>query len=81
MVRAEVDLPGSILALIKVNESQLCLHIAFSGGRVCREDIISLGKAAELAGARSKGKMLMLLSKRWVPLSYTQGCRRDLPAL
>jgi predicted HTH domain antitoxin len=35
-----------------------------------REGRLSLGKAAELAGARSKWEMLILLSERGVPLDY-----------
>ena len=72
IVRAEVDLPGSVLALIKVDKDQLGPFIKRSlAVELYREGKLSLGKAAELAGAKSKWEMLMLLSERGVPLDYT----------
>lgn len=51
MVLAEVDMPGSILALIKVDHDQLGLYIKRSlAVELYREGKLSLGKAAELAG-------------------------------
>jgi predicted HTH domain antitoxin len=47
-----------------------------------REGRLSLDKAAELAGAGSKWKMLMLLSERGVPLAYTaDDAKKDLQTL
>jgi predicted HTH domain antitoxin len=43
----------------------------YSAVELYREGRLSLGKAAELAGARSKWEMLLLLSERGVPLDYT----------
>jgi predicted HTH domain antitoxin len=44
-----------------------------------REGRFSQGKAAELAGAKSKWEMLMLLSVRGVPLDYTANdAKKDL---
>lgn len=41
-----------------------------------------MGKAAELAGTKSKWEMLMLLSERGVPLDYTvQDAKKDLKTL
>ena len=42
-----------------------------------REGKLSLGKAAELAGAGSNWEMLLLLSERGVPLDYTAGDAKD----
>jgi predicted HTH domain antitoxin len=71
-VRAVVDLPGSVLALIKVDNDQLGPFIKRSlAVDLFREGRLSLGKATELAGAKSKWEMLMLLSERGVPLDYT----------
>ena len=65
IVRAEVDLPGSVLVLIKVDKDQLGPFIKRSlAVELYREGKLSLGKAAELAGAKSKWEMLMLLSER-----------------
>jgi predicted HTH domain antitoxin len=78
MVLAEVDMPGSILALIKVDRDQLGLYIKRSlAVELYREGKLSLGKAAELAGAKSKWEMLMLLSERGVPLDYTAEDAKD----
>ena len=83
IVRAEVDLPGSVLALIKVDKDQLGPFIKRSlAVELYREGKPSLGKAAELAGAKSKWEMLMLLSERGVPLDYTANdAEKDLQTL
>ena len=78
MVLAEVDMPGSILALIKVDRDQLGLYIKRSlAVELYREGKLSLGKAAELAGVKSKWEMLMLLNERGVPLNYTAEDAKD----
>ena len=83
IVRAEVDLPDSILALIKVDKDQLGPLLKRSlAVELYREGRLSLGKAAELAGAKSKWEMLMLLSERGVPLDYTASdAEKDLQTL
>jgi predicted HTH domain antitoxin len=83
IVRAEVDLPGSVLALIKVDKDQIGPFIKRSlAVELYREGKLSLGKAAELAGAKSKWEMLMLLSERGVPLDYTANdAEKDLQTL
>ena len=46
------------------------------------EGRLSLDKAAELAGAKSKWEMLMLLNERGVPLDYTaDDAEKDLQTL
>lgn len=78
MVLAEIEMPGSILALIKVDRDQLGPFIKRSlAVELYREGKLSLGKAAELAGAKSKWEMLMLLSERGVPLDYTAEDAKD----
>lgn len=78
MVFAEVDMPGSILALIKVDPDQLGPFIKCSlAVELYREGKLSLGKAAELAGAKSKWEMLMLLNERGVPIDYTSEDAKD----
>jgi len=72
MVLAKVDMPESILALIKVHPDQLCQYIKRSlAVELYREGKLSLGKAAELAGASGKWEMLMILNERGVPLDYS----------
>lgn len=78
MVLAEVDMPGSILALIKVHPDQLSQYIKRSlAVELYREGKLSLGKAAELAGTKSKWEMLMLLNERGVPLDYSAEDAKD----
>jgi predicted HTH domain antitoxin len=82
-VRAVVDLPDSVLALLKVDEDQLGPFIKRSlAVKLYREGRLSLGKAAELAGVKSKWEMLMLLSVRGAPLDYTaDDAKKDLLTL
>jgi len=71
-------MPGSILALIKVDRDQLGPFIKRSlAVELYREGKLSLGKAAELAGAKSKWEMLMLLNERGVPIDYTSEDAKD----
>jgi len=83
MVLAEVDMPGSILALIKVDRDQLAPFIKRSLAiELYREGKLSLGKAAELAGAKNKWEMLILLSEKGVPIDYTaEDAKDDLQTL
>jgi predicted HTH domain antitoxin len=47
-----------------------------------RERKISLGKAAEIAGARNKWEMLIILNKRGVAIDYTaENAEKDLETL
>ena len=82
-VQAVVDLPGSVLALIRVDKDELGPFIKRSlAVELYREGKLSLGKAAELAGTKSKWEMLMLLSERGVPLDYTaDDAEKDLQTL
>ncbi|MDD2755373.1 MAG: UPF0175 family protein [Methanothrix sp.] len=62
----------SVLALIKVDKDHQGPFIKRSlAVELYREGRLSLGKAAELAGTKSKWEMLMLLRERGVPLDYT----------
>ena len=83
MVRAEIDLPGSVLDLIRVDKDQLGPYIKRSlAVELFREGKLSLGKAAELAGMKNKWEMLALLSERGVPLDYTaKDAEKDLQTL
>ncbi|HUW66450.1 MAG TPA: UPF0175 family protein [Candidatus Nanoarchaeia archaeon] len=56
---------------VKVNESEMSDFIKRTLAiELYREGKLSLGKAAELAGARNKWEMLTLLDKNGVPLNY-----------
>jgi hypothetical protein len=78
IVRAEVDLPGSVLALIKVDKDHLGPLIKYSlAVELYREGRLSLGNADDLARAKSKWEMLMLLSESGVPLDYPEKDAED----
>jgi len=78
-------LEGVIKEAKKVDLDKLDRDVEEEGNRIAREKYkmrslavelyregrLSLGKAAELAGARSKWVMQVLLSERGVPLDYT----------
>lgn len=83
MVLAEVEMPGSILALIKVDRENLAPFIKRSlAVELYREGKLSLGKAAELAGTKNKWEMLMLLNEKGVPIDYTsEDAKEDLQTL
>jgi len=71
----DVEEEGNRIAREKYRKRSLAVEFYREGG-------LSLGKAAELAGARSKWEMLMLLSERGVPLNYTaDDAENDLKTL
>ena len=89
-------LEGVIKEAEKVDLDKLERDVEEEGNRIAREKYkmrslavdlyregkLSLGKAAELAGTRSKWEMLMLLSERGVPLDYTANdAEKDLQTL
>jgi predicted HTH domain antitoxin len=83
MTITEIDLPGSIMAQIKIPEEELGAFIKRTlAVELYREGRLSLGKAAELAGFKSKWEMLMLLCEKGVHLDYTaEDARKDLRTL
>ena len=71
----DVEEEGNRIAREKYRKRSLAVELY-------REGRLSLGKAAELAGAKSKWEMLMLLSERGVPLDYTaDDAKKDLQTL
>jgi predicted HTH domain antitoxin len=82
-IKAIIDLPGTFPFLIKKDETELASFIKQTLAiGLYREGKISLGKAAELAGARNKWEMLTLLSEHGVAIHYTaQDAETDLKTL
>jgi len=71
----DVEEEGNRIAREKYSKRSLAVELY-------REGRLSLGKAAELAGTKSKWEMLMLLSERGVPLDYTANdAEKDLQTL
>ncbi|GAA5261662.1 UPF0175 family protein [Methanocalculus sp.] len=69
---ATFTIPKTFLSVIKVREDELdrflrrTLAVAFY-----RDGRLSLGKAAEFAGMKSKWEMIMLLDENNIPVDYS----------
>ncbi|MCK4929186.1 MAG: UPF0175 family protein [Methanosarcinales archaeon] len=71
-VKTTLNLPASFPSSVKVSESEMPEFIKRTLAiELYREGKLSLGKAAELAGARNKWEMLTILDNNGVPLNYT----------
>ena len=71
-VKTTINLPASFPFSVKVSESDMPDFIKrMLAIELYREGKLSLGKAAELAGARNKWEMLTILDSNGVPLNYT----------
>lgn len=83
MVLVKVDIPESVLALIDMDRDRLSRYIKHTlAVELYREGKLSLGKAAELAGAGTKWEMLLILSERGATLNYTaEDARADIVTL
>lgn len=82
-LKAEVNLPESFLNMLKLKKEDLDQFIRHSlAVELYREGRISLGKAAEVAGVKTKWEMLLLLNERGVPIDYTaEDAEKDLKNL
>ena len=82
-IKATIDLPGTFPMLIKKDEADIPSFIKQAlAVELYREGKISLGKAAELAGARNKWDMLMILNEHDIPIHYTpKDAKNDLETL
>lgn len=82
-IKTTLNLPASFPASVKVSESEMPAFIKRTLAiELYREGKLSLGKAAELAGARNKWEMLTLLDKNGVPINYTiEDIEKDLDTL
>ncbi len=82
-IRVEVELPKTFSLTTKVKEKELNKFIQEAlAVELYRERKVSLGKAAEIAGARNKWEMLMMLNKRGVAIDYTaEDAEKDFETL
>lgn len=82
-VKTTVSLPSSLPLLMRVSENEMPDFIKkVLAIELYREGKLSLGKAAELAGARNKWEMLTILDSNGVPLNYTvEDVEEDLDTL
>jgi len=76
---ATITLPESVLQAIRVLDRFIRRILALE---LYREGRLSLGKAAEVAGARNKWEMVMLLDEKGVALDYSaEDAEQDLNTL
>lgn len=82
-IKATIHLPSTFPSVIKIDEANIPLFIKQTiAVELYREGKISLGKAAELAEARNKWEMLIILSEHGVPIHYTaKDAENDLKTL
>ena len=82
-IRVEVELPKTFSLTTKVKEKELNKFIREAlAVELYRERKVASGKAAEIAGARNKWEMLMILNKRGVAIDYTaEDAEKDPEAL
>ncbi len=78
-----IDIPDTFSITAKVKHHELPEYIKKTlAVELYREGILSLGKAAELAGASTKWEMLLILNERKVPIHYTsEDAKEDLKTL
>jgi len=78
-----INLPDDFLAAVKIKQRELPDFVKkILAVELYREGLLSLGKAAELAGASNKWEMLTILNERKVPLHYTaEDAEDDLKTL
>jgi predicted HTH domain antitoxin len=82
-IRVEIELPKTFSLTTKIKEKELHTFIRETlAVELYREGKVSLGKAAEIAGARNKWEMVLILNKRGVAIDYTAGdAEKDLETL
>ncbi|WP_301664891.1 UPF0175 family protein [Methanoculleus frigidifontis] len=82
-MEATITLPESLLSVINVRKPDLDRFIrrVLAVG-LYREGRLSLGKAAEVAGARNTWEMILLLDEKGVPVDYSgEDAEADLETL
>lgn len=77
-----VRVPSDLMRILRLDEGELSRAVrVYLAIELYREGIISLGKAAEIAGM-SRWEMMELLSSRGVPLNYDENdLREDIETL
>ncbi|RLF87846.1 UPF0175 family protein [Thermococci archaeon] len=77
-----VSIPQDLAIILKVNERELPKLVkVYLAIELYREGIVSLGKAAEIAGV-SKWEMMEILASKGIPLQYSEeDLREDVKTL
>jgi len=78
---ATIQLPESFFSVIKTTDLNKFVRETLAVD-MYREGKISLGKAKELAGARNKWEMLLILDRKGVPINYSaEDAKKDVKTL
>ena len=82
-VQATINLPRNILFSMRVKEPNIEEFIRKNlAVELYREGVLSLGKAAELAGVKTRWEMMTILASKEVPINYTiDEVKKDLKVL
>ncbi len=78
-----IDLPDALTSAMNIPQQDIPDFVKKTlAVELYREGKLSLGKAAELAGAANKWEMLAILNERKVPLQYTaEDAEMDIKSL
>ncbi|BAD84402.1 hypothetical protein, conserved, UPF0175 family [Thermococcus kodakarensis KOD1] len=72
MGEVTVVIPSDLSRILRVDEKQLPKLVRiYLAVELYREGVVSLGKAAEIAGV-TKAEMMEILASKGVPLNYTE---------
>lgn len=72
MGEVTVVIPSDLSRILRVDEKQLPKLVGiYLAVELYREGVVSLGKAAEIAGV-TKAEMMEILASKGVPLNYTE---------
>ena len=78
---ATIQLPESFFSAMKVRDVGKFVRETLAV-ELYREEKISLGKAKELAGARNKWEMLLILDRKGIPINYSaEDAEKDVKTL
>jgi len=82
-IQATIELPKTFPFATKVKENEMSKFLRHTiATELYREGRVSLGSAAEIAGARNKWEMLTILKEKKVPIDYTaEDAEKDLKTL
>ncbi|ODS42442.1 MAG: hypothetical protein MSIBF_03735 [Candidatus Altiarchaeales archaeon IMC4] len=80
---ATINLPKNILFQMKVENRNIEGFVRKNlAVELYREGALSLGKAAELAGVKTKWEMMTILNSKGVPISYSiEEVKKDVKTL
>lgn len=82
-IQTTIKLPKTFHLTTKIKEKEMNKFLKHTiAAELYREKRVSLGSAAEIAGAKNKWEMLTILKERKIPIDYTaEDAEKDLKTL